>query len=124
MRSFLGGALLLVAGASGARATDVMATGPVGTFNENVGVCYLINFGTSSVTLTSIGIHAASTTRDVLIPSISNNCGGTLLPGATCRTVSNIGDSLYECKAVVSSKTNLRGELETRSNTRTVAHQA
>jgi hypothetical protein len=126
MRPILCAIVLVLAGVPGTGAAEVMATGPVlpGVGVQNVGVCYLINVGGSSVTLTSIEIHNVGGSGDAVLLSISNTCGTTLGAGNTCRTVSNIVANVYECKVVVSSKTNIRGEFEARVNLLTVAHQA
>jgi len=123
MRALVVGLCIALANSSPASASDLLASGPVPTdLTANVAVCYLINVGSSTVTLSSIAIYYDFQTTP--IPTISNTCGGTLLPGKTCRTVSNISPSTFVCRAVVSDKTNIRGDFQIRSGSVTTSHQA
>ena len=117
MRSLLLGLSMALLNISLARA-DQLTTGPVDAFGT-ASVCYLINLGSTNVTVSSIGIYDETS----LLPTISNTCSATLRPGKTCRTVSS-SPGVLVCRAVVSDKTNIRGDFQARAGSVTTAHQA
>ena len=117
MRWMLVGTLMLLGIGTGsvARATDILAAGAAYGSNDQVtGVCYLFNAGTINETVSSIRIYDEVGNAYIVV---SGNCG-TLLPKRSCRTVARIFSGIaYSCRALVSSKINLRGELEFRDST-------
>jgi hypothetical protein len=119
MRRMAAGVFLLLGiGIGGAAQAEIMAAGAAYGSNAQVtGVCYLFNAGSTSVVVSSIRIYDEVGNAYIVI---SGNCG-TLAPNRSCRTVARIfSDIAYSCKALVSSKANLRGELEFRDSAGTV----
>jgi hypothetical protein len=124
MRSLVVGLLLVVASGSAARADDALASGSIAVGpNVTVAVCYLFNVGTGTQTLRSIGIYHMTPFGPLVVESISNSCGSTLVPRQTCRTVSNVpGSGRLQCQAVVGNKGNMRGDFQLRSGSATFQH--
>jgi hypothetical protein len=121
MRSTLAAVFFLIGWGSVAQA-DILAGGAAyGGPTQYTGVCYLYNAGGGSVTVSSIHIYDEVGNAYI---TLSDSCT-TILAGRTCRTVSRIFDgNAYSCKAVVSSKANVRGRLELRKSDGTyLTHQ-
>jgi hypothetical protein len=113
--------LLIICGVSEADASQLLATSPLEIDGNNIAVCNLINIGSTSVTISSVGIFVDYQ----LLPASSNTCGKTLSPGKTCHVVESTEIANYfECRVSVSDKTNIRGELEDRQGSVTLRHEA
>jgi hypothetical protein len=116
MRSMLASALILLGIGAGtaAQGAEILAAGAAyGGPSQITGVCYLFNAGSSDVIVSSIIIYDEVGNP---YPVVSNNCA-TLKPRRSCRTVARIFDGIaYSCRALVSLKANIRGELEFRNS--------
>jgi hypothetical protein len=126
MRLLVAGLLSAISVVTTAPAAERLASGEIfGADRQDVGVCYLINLGSTGVTLQSVGIYLHDDNSHPLT-AVSNNCyAGTILAaGKTCRTVSDISRAYYVCRAIVGSKTNIRGDFQERVGSVTVAHQS
>jgi len=117
MRLMLVGTLMLLGIGMGtvAQAAEILGAGAAyGGPSQMTGVCYLFNAGSSDVIVSSILIYDKVGNP---YTALSNNCA-TLKPKRACRTVARIFDGIaYSCRALVSLKANVRGELELRSST-------
>jgi hypothetical protein len=116
MRWILTGILMLLGIGMGtvAKAELLAAGAAYGGPTQYTGVCYLFNAGTTSVSVSSISIYDEVGNAYI---SLSNNCS-SLAPKRACRTVSRIFEGIaYSCRALVSLKANIRGELEFRTST-------
>lgn len=94
-------------------ASPVIFGNPVGS----VTVCYLMNHGSTAVSFLTPRIQIRSS--DV-VGVISDSCAGrkTLGPGAGCRLVATVQNyANASCRVNLSSKTNVRGNLESRTST-------
>jgi hypothetical protein len=113
MRSVLAAAMIVMTGAAAHAA--IVGSGPAFGNGQTVAVCYYSNLGTTSVTFSSATIHKEF---QPAIPEVTDNCT-TVVQQASCRVVANLGASeagvAHWCRAVVDSKTNLRGRLEIRN---------
>jgi hypothetical protein len=120
LRSILFGTAILLTTAVHAQAA-IMSSSLAYNAGQNVVVCYLFNSGSASMYVTSVQIireYAGS-----VGPLNPNDCNGRYLSaGQTCRAVLYaVNGNSHDCKAVVSSKTDLRGSLEVRNGTTVIA---
>jgi hypothetical protein len=112
MRSLSLGILLSFALATAAKA-DVLAGGPIfGTVSQTRADCLLFNAGSSSVSITSVTLYDDG--GSAVSPNVNTCSSHPLGPNRTCYVFATINLHWYSCKAVVASKTNIRGTLEIR----------
>ena len=116
MRSLLA-SVLMSAGLITATHAEVIISPPAfgGGPNQAIAVCYYSNLGTTAVTFNSSQIFVEPGNA---LPEASELCGGAEVAGGRCRTVANnIPNNLaIWCRADVSSRLNVRGRLEIRTN--------
>jgi hypothetical protein len=110
MRTVTVSALLLASSLPAARA-DIIGTGPgYASTAQYQAICLLYNAGSTAVTVTSVQI-IREYTGPVALKATCN--GRTILPGNDCGATADTATNVaYACKAVISSKTNVRGTFE------------
>lgn len=113
MRHALVSAALLTFLGTAAQA-EILAGGPIyGGAAQTGAVCYIFNAGVSSVIL---GTAQIRTQNGLLKPLNANNCAATLAARHGCAFAANIGTNVaHECQMDISSKTDVRGNLEIRN---------
>jgi hypothetical protein len=113
IRSVLMGISIVLAVGSTAKAADILAGGGIyGGHTQTTATCYLFNAGNSAVSISSLLIYndsGGATTVD------AGNCGTKLGARKQCFVFSGILNTSYACRAIVASKTNLRGNLQIRN---------
>ena len=92
----------------------ILASGSIfGGTTQNLAICYLFNGSNAAVGISNVQIFVQTSTSPVSLSG--NNCGLTLLPGATCVfSATALNDRTYSCKAVTSTAAGVRGNFELR----------
>lgn len=109
----------LVAAPVASHASELLATGPIyGGSTQAVGVCYLYNSGSSSVTLSSAAIDDQNGGN----VTATSTCGATLAGGASCALSATFSSlEAHFCTVTASAVKALRGFLDIRNAATPVA---
>ena len=119
MRTILTAITLSLVIAGSAQAQAILSAGSLFAGSTQFrAVCYFYNSGTSNLTLTSPQITNSAGGAQTLVV---NECGATLLAGASCGIAANVANTLpYNCRVTVSpGKGAARGVFEMRNSSGT-----